>query len=123
MKPTLVAMNLAEKLSTAMLIEIRNAAKQFAEICMDADDNQGAREFWALLKGADRVLDLKIGEIQERGAAAFELFEHKEEYWEYLMDRAGDMSRRDIASLIISRMSLADIAEDYADLKQFKEEI
>lgn len=120
MKPTKEAIKLAQMLTATALVGKMKVAQQFAEKCQD--DHAGADVFWSLYHAINLVLGLADGILPERGKKALELFEHRAEYWEYLMERAGNMSRRDIAELIISRMSLADIAEDYEDIKQFRED-
>lgn len=113
-----LARSLAKEFSPSSLIEIRDAAQRFAKLCEDAKDMPGARQFWAMVNGANAILDLGVGTIHERGLEALELFEHKEKYWEYTMDMAGDMGRREVAEQLIGNMTLADIAEDYEDMMQ-----
>lgn len=119
---TELAKSLAKEFSPTALIEIRDAAQRFAKMCSDANDHAGAQEFWRMFNGANAILDLGLGVIHERGLEALELFEHKEEYWEYQMDMAGDMGRREIAEQLIGDMTLADIAEDYEDMMRVCEE-
>lgn len=122
MQPTDLAREMAKEFSPTALIEIRDAAQRFRDACMTAKDHHGAAEFQRLFVGVDAILDLGIGVIKERGLAALQLFENADEYWEYQMDMAGDMGRREVAEQLIGDMTLEDIREDYADMMRVCEE-
>lgn len=81
-------------------------------------------------KGSWRECVIRNGDIMLLSAAVFEptgfdaleIMDGGEDYFEFQMDMAADMSVKDVAELIIDEMTLTDMVEDLAEIMEMQEE-